>query len=39
MALALVRYGFRGRGVVDLLVFLPLATPEVVLGAALLRCS
>jgi spermidine/putrescine transport system permease protein len=36
MALALVRYGFRGRGVVDLLVFLPLATPEVVLGAALL---
>jgi spermidine/putrescine transport system permease protein len=36
MALALVRYGFRGRGKVDLLVFLPLATPEVVLGAALL---
>jgi spermidine/putrescine transport system permease protein len=36
MALALVRYGFRGRSVVDLLVFLPLATPEVVLGAALL---
>ena len=36
MALALVRYGFRGRGIVDLLVFLPLATPEVVLGAALL---
>src|SRR4051794_33363442 len=36
MALALVRYGFRGRGVVDILVFLPLATPEVVLGAALL---
>jgi spermidine/putrescine transport system permease protein len=36
MALALVRYGFRGRAVVDLLVFLPLATPEVVLGAALL---
>jgi spermidine/putrescine transport system permease protein len=36
MALALVRYGFRGRGVVDMLVFLPLATPEVVLGAALL---
>jgi spermidine/putrescine transport system permease protein len=36
MALALVRYGFRGRGTVDLLVFLPLATPEVVLGAALL---
>ena len=36
MALALVRYGFRGRSTVDLLVFLPLATPEVVLGAALL---
>jgi spermidine/putrescine transport system permease protein len=36
MALSLVRYGFRGRAVVDLLVFLPLATPEVVLGAALL---
>lgn len=36
MALALVRYGFRGRGTVDLFVFLPLATPEVVLGAALL---
>src|SRR4051794_1050701 len=36
MALALVRYGFRGRGVVDMLIFLPLATPEVVLGAALL---
>jgi len=36
MALALVRYGFRGRSTVDMLVFLPLATPEVVLGAALL---
>lgn len=36
MALALVRYGFRGRGALDLFVFLPLATPEVVLGAALL---
>ena len=36
MALALVRYGFRGRGGADLFVFLPLATPEVVLGAALL---
>ena len=35
MALALVRYSFRGRGVVDLMVFLPLASPEVVLGAAL----
>ena len=36
MARALVRYGFRGRGSADLFVFLPLATPEVVLGAALL---
>ena len=36
MALALVRYRFFGRSQVDLFVFLPLATPEVVLGAALL---
>jgi spermidine/putrescine transport system permease protein len=36
MAMALVRYGFRGRGVSEMFVFLPLATPEVVLGAALL---
>jgi spermidine/putrescine transport system permease protein len=36
MALALVRYGFRGKGVTELFVFLPLATPEVVLGASLL---
>jgi spermidine/putrescine transport system permease protein len=36
MALALVRYGFRGRSATNLFVFLPLATPEVVLGAALL---
>jgi spermidine/putrescine transport system permease protein len=36
MALALVRYRFRGRASVDLFTFLPLASPEVVLGAALL---
>jgi spermidine/putrescine transport system permease protein len=36
MALALVRYSFRGRSSVDMFVFLPLSTPEVVLGAALL---
>jgi spermidine/putrescine transport system permease protein len=36
MALALVRYRFRGRRTADMFVFLPLATPEVVLGAALL---
>ena len=36
VALALVRYGFRGRSLADFFVFLPLATPEVVLGASLL---
>jgi spermidine/putrescine transport system permease protein len=36
IALALVRYGFRGRGSTNLLVFLPLSTPEIVLGASLL---
>jgi spermidine/putrescine transport system permease protein len=35
-ALALVRYEFRGRAPVNFFVFIPLATPEVVLGAALL---
>jgi spermidine/putrescine transport system permease protein len=36
MALALVRYEFRGRGATNLFIFIPLATPEVVLGASLL---
>jgi spermidine/putrescine transport system permease protein len=36
IALALVRYGFRGRGGTNVLIFLPIATPEVVLGASLL---
>jgi spermidine/putrescine transport system permease protein len=36
MALALVRYEFRGRAPVNFFIFLPLATPEVVLGASLL---
>jgi spermidine/putrescine transport system permease protein len=36
MAMSLVRYGFRGRSLVDFFVFLPLSTPEVVIGAALL---
>ena len=36
MAMSLVRYRFRGRSAVDFYTFLPLATPEVVLGAALL---
>ena len=36
IALALVRYGFRGRGGTNVLIFVPMATPEVVLGASLL---
>jgi spermidine/putrescine transport system permease protein len=36
IALAMVRHKVRGAGAVDGLVLLPLATPEVVLGAALL---
>jgi spermidine/putrescine transport system permease protein len=36
IALALVRYLFRGRGATNLLVFLPMSTPEIVLGASLL---
>ncbi len=36
VALALVRYNFRGRAGTNLLVFLPLSTPEIVLGASLL---
>ena len=36
IALALVRYGFRGRGATNLLIFLPMTTPEIVLGASLL---
>src|SRR5262245_15906426 len=36
MAMALVRYRFRGRTTIDFFVFLPLSSPEVVLGAALL---
>jgi spermidine/putrescine transport system permease protein len=36
MALALVRYAFRGRSSTNLFIFIPLATPEVVLGASLL---
>jgi spermidine/putrescine transport system permease protein len=36
MALALVRYGFRGRGAINLLIFLPMTTPEIVMGASLL---
>lgn len=36
IAFALVRYRFRGRSGTNLLVFLPMATPEIVLGASLL---
>lgn len=35
-AFALVRYRFRGRGATNLLVFFPMATPEVVMGSSLL---
>jgi spermidine/putrescine transport system permease protein len=36
IGLALVRYNFRGRGTTNLLIFLPMATPEIVLGSSLL---
>lgn len=36
IALAIVRHRFRGRGSANLLVFLPMSTPEIVLGASLL---
>jgi len=36
MAMGIVRYHFRGRGATNLLVFLPMSTPEIVLGASLL---
>jgi spermidine/putrescine transport system permease protein len=36
MAFALVRHSFRGRGASNLIIFLPMATPEVVMGASLL---
>ncbi len=36
MALALVRHQFRGRSTSNLLIILPMATPEIVIGAALL---
>jgi spermidine/putrescine transport system permease protein len=36
MALAIVRHHFVGRGATNLLVFLPMSTPEIVLGASLL---
>ena len=36
IAFALVRHHFRGRSTTNLLIFLPMATPEVVLGSSLL---
>jgi spermidine/putrescine transport system permease protein len=36
MGLALTRYSFRGRGALNGIIFLPMATPEIVLGASLL---
>jgi spermidine/putrescine transport system permease protein len=36
MALALVRYDFRGKRLTNSLIFLPMATPEIVMGASLL---
>jgi spermidine/putrescine transport system permease protein len=36
MAMALVRYQFRGRKASNLLIVLPMATPEIVIGSSLL---
>ena len=36
IALALVRYRFPGRAATNLLIFLPMATPEIVMGSSLL---
>jgi spermidine/putrescine transport system permease protein len=36
IALALVRYNFRARSTTNILIFLPLSTPEIVLGTSLL---
>jgi spermidine/putrescine transport system permease protein len=36
IALSLARYRFRGRGFIGGLIFLPMATPEIVLGSSLL---
>jgi len=36
MGLALTRYQFHGRGALNGIIFLPMATPEIVMGASLL---
>ena len=36
IALALARYQFRGRGALNLLIYMPMTAPEIILGASLL---
>ncbi|MGI5245353.1 ABC transporter permease [Dactylosporangium sp. CA-139066] len=36
MSFALARHAFRGRGATNTLIFLPMATPEIVMGSSLL---
>jgi spermidine/putrescine transport system permease protein len=36
IGLALTRYQFRGRGLMNLLIFIPMTAPEIILGASLL---
>ena len=36
IALALERYRFRGKGLMNSLIFIPMATPEIIMGASLL---
>ena len=36
IALALTRYSFRGRSLMNLMIFIPMTAPEVILGASLL---
>src|SRR5690242_16717767 len=36
MSFALARHSFRGRAATNLLIFLPMATPEIVMGSSLL---
>jgi spermidine/putrescine transport system permease protein len=36
IALAIVRHRFRGRGTTNVIVFLPMSTPEIVMGSSLL---
>src|SRR4026207_171817 len=36
IGLALTRYHFRGRSIMNLLIFIPITAPEIILGASLL---